>query len=85
MHLEETLKIEDEEKQLTSKIEFHRKNANDEAELLARKNAENAAQNAQTQAEEQERRAIINTMVRESSDNLKPIKNALVHFEGNSQ
>lgn len=82
VHLEETLKIEEQEGLLKEKINFHQSNSVKEAQLIARKKIENAANQKQLQEEESARRAIIQNMVNETDKTLSPIKDVLVHFEG---
>lgn len=82
VHLEETLKLEEEESQLKDKIDFHQANALKEAELAARKEEENASLQKQLQEEEQDRHCVITNMVNRADDSLSPIKDSLVHFEG---
>lgn len=82
MHLEETLKIEEEEDQLNKNIEFHRANSVKEAELLARKKEEHNAEQRQLQEEEGARRSLVNHMVKQTDNSLSPMKDVLVNLEG---
>ena len=81
LHLEETLKIENEESQLMDKIYFHRANSAKEAALQVAHNKENAARDVELEEEESQRHRVIDKMVK--GDSLSPIKDALIHFEGN--
>ena len=69
-HLEETLKIEEEESQLVEKINFHRENSVREAELAARKREEDTSQELQLREEEANRNIIITNMVRDPDNSL---------------
>ena len=84
MHLEETLKIEEEENQLQNKIEFHHANSVKEADIIVRKKAEHNTQQRQLLEEEGARRCIVKKMVNSTSSSLAPITDVLVHFEGTS-
>ena len=83
VHLEETLKLDEQGKLLKKKIEFHKENSAKEAKLLERKKEEHIAQQRQLQEEEGTRRSIMNCMVNQTDNSLSPIKDVLVHFEGN--
>ena len=74
------MKIEDQEAKLMQNIQFHRDNANKEAELTARKEEEKAAEEISLQKEETERRALVKKM--SNSSDVSSIKNVLVNFEG---
>ena len=82
VHLEETLKIEEEGKLLKKKIEFHQANSAKEAQLAARKKDEQNAQLRQIEEEEGTRRSVMNRMVMQTDNSLSPIKDVLLHFEG---
>lgn len=82
MHLEETLKIEEEEGKLREKVEFHKEKALEEARLIARKQQEKAEEELQLQREEGARKKVVKKMIFDSDNSLAPITNVLVNFEG---
>lgn len=84
LHLEETLKLEEEEGQLKQKIDFHQANSLKEAEIAARKEEETSLLQKELQEEEAGRHAVFTTMENSKDDSLSPIKDVLVHLEGNS-
>ena len=81
-HFEEAMKLEEEEKKITEKIDFHKANFSKEAELEAKKDEENAFEQFKLRQEEEERHEIIQKMVHGNDDSLSSIKEVLVHFEG---
>ena len=82
LHLEETIKLEEQEGKLKEKMEIHQKKRKDEAELIERKEKERAADEIRLQEEEGVTRKIVKKMVSESSPSLSPITKYLAHFEG---
>lgn len=82
IHLEETVKLEDEEGQLKEKINFHQANSLKEAALAARKAEENSLLQDELNEEEAGRNAVLTNMVNNKDDSLSAIKDVLVHFEG---
>ena len=82
VHLEETLKLEEQEEQLSKKIEFHQAHTIKEAEVVHRKEEENAAEMQELILEEGARRTIVKNMLKQSDDSLNPIKDVLVNLEG---
>ena len=82
VHLEETLKLEEEEDRLNQKLDFHHSNSSKEADLLARKEDENTAEQQELLLEEGARRVIVSKMIKEGDGSLSQIKEVLVHFEG---
>ena len=76
------MKIEDEEKLLKQKMAFHHANSVKEKELWARKKQEQQASQMELQEEEGARRCIMKNMMNETENNLSPIKDVLIHFEG---
>lgn len=82
IHLEETLKLEEQEEKLNQKIEFHQTHSVQEAELLSKKQEENAAEQQELLIEEGERRTIVKKMMKQSDGSLSPIKDFLANLEG---
>ena len=82
LHLEQTLKIEEEEMKLKEKLDFHKSNAAEEAKLKAKKSQEMAAEQVLLEQEEGERRILVKKMTNNSNSDLSPIKNVLQNFEG---
>lgn len=82
IHLEESMKIEDQEKRLEEKIKFHKENSAKDAALRARKEEENASQKLQLEKEEEARHDIVDEMVKSNGNNISKMKDVLVHFEG---
>lgn len=83
-HLEETLKIEEQEKKLRDKLESHRADSAKEAEVLARKEQENASEEIKLQEEEGLRKKLVKKMVAESGSDLAPVTKVLLNLEGNT-
>ena len=84
VHLEETLKIEEKEAQLQMKLDFHKKNSIEEANLLAKKQQEQAKQEMELQKEEGHRKSVMQKMLNVSDETMAPIQNFLVNLEGMS-
>ena len=82
VHLEETLKLEEEENLLNQKIEFHQTHSNEQAALLAKKQEERTAEQQELLLEEGARRALVNKVVKQSDATLSPVKDVLVNLEG---
>lgn len=82
LHLQETLKLEEQESKIYEKLEIQKQNSIREAELVARKEQERAKEQVQLEVEESATNKIVKKMVTDSEKNLSPITNAISHFEG---
>ena len=82
VHLEETLKIEENESRLLKNMKVHKSNSATEEKLIARKEQEVAAQEVQLQQEEGKTRSLVKDMVDATDKSLTPITKVLSHFEG---
>ena len=82
-HLEETLKIEEKEKEMENMRLAEEAQEKKEAELRAKKKEEDLALEISIQREENERRNLVQKMVVESDKSFGAITKVLVNFEGN--
>ena len=82
-HLEETLKIEEQEKQWKQKLDTQLiESSRREAEVLARKEQERASEEILLQEEEGARKKLLNKMVSDADRSLEPVTKLLVNLEG---
>lgn len=81
-HLEETLKIEEQENKLRDNLKLLEMKSKKEAEMVARKEQEKAAELIELQKEEGDRRNLVKKMMTKSDSALSPITNVIVNFEG---
>lgn len=81
IHLEQTMKLEEEENKLKDKMEMNRIYAVQEAELAAKKAEEMAKEDHILQEEEGVTRKLVKKMV-DSNGSQSSVTNVLVRFEG---
>ena len=82
IHLEEALKIEEQEAKLMENLEIHRMKSIQDANFKAQKEKERMVEEINVQKEELERKKLVKKMVVESDKALVPITNVVVNLEG---
>lgn len=80
-HLEEALKIEEKEKEMSERLSTHKLNAAKEAELLSRKQKEKLQEEMQLQEEEGKRKKLMKNFTNDSDSS--PTTKFLANLEGN--